>query len=506
MEERLLEHEKWSEEKRAEMENRIIEAISDDPVEVQALSPTLSKKHKKTSLWNLFIIWFTANIKAGSWACGALATTVYGLDPIGALLSIAIGNILGGIMLGVTAAMGRSGMPQPMFSVPLFGYKGAKIPQFLLYLTILGWTAANTFLSVLLGMGIIQLFYPQAGIGIAILLAVALTVLSVWVANKKFDVVVAILTPVTYAMIVILIIMTIICVRDVNWAGQASEFVRASKFNYVLAFISCVGVLGVGYLGTWSPFGADYGRYVNMERPGGHKGIFWMSFGSGWVVCTWLLGTGALFGYMFGGVDPAVHIVNLMPGFALPALIVVLVGSWSTCVVNYINAGIDMKALGLKWKRTQCTYFTGVVVLIISLYSLVVSDIASILNSFLIALVIWVVPWFVIQAMDWFLVSKGNYPFEGVYGLKRIYPDWESRGLTALVVGFIASAVLCYPGENYLFGVIPLFSPLMPKYFAYGDLSFFTGAVVTAIVYWFTWVKPKTAGLNKFEDDKVTVN
>ena len=28
-----------------------------------------------------------------------------------------------------------------------------------------------------------------------------------------------------------------------------------------------------------------------------------MSFGSGWVV-VWLLGTGALFGYMFGGVDP----------------------------------------------------------------------------------------------------------------------------------------------------------------------------------------------------------
>ena len=74
-------------------------------------------------------------------------------------------------------------------SFPCLGI--AKIPQFL-YLTILGWTAANTFLSVLLGMGIVQLFYPQAGIGIAILLAVALTVLSVWVATRN-DVVVAIL-------------------------------------------------------------------------------------------------------------------------------------------------------------------------------------------------------------------------------------------------------------------------------------------------------------------------
>lgn len=488
-----LKHELWSLEKQTEVENRIQTSLVDDDVDMQSLAPVLRPNAKTTTLWGLFIVWFTASIKAASWSTGALATTVYGLDPIGALLSIGIGNIFGGLLVAFTAAMGRSGLPQTMLSVPTFGRKGAKIPMALTYFTVLGWTIINTVLSTLLAMGVVRQFYPDAGNWIAVVILLALTFLSIFVANKNFEKVVAILKPITYIMIVILIAMTYFAVRGVDWGGMASEFTRQSKISYTIVFITVMGVLGVGYLGTWAPWGSDFARYVPMSDNASQKKVFWVSMLSGWVVCTWLLGLGALFGYMYGGVDPSIHIANVMPAFALPALIVVLVGSFTTLVLNYISCGIDLKPLGVPYKRTTCTNISAVLVVIIGLYSLLVSNIAYALLSFLVAMVIWMVPWVIILALDFFVVSHGDYDIEGVYGLNKTYPDWDKKALIILLVGFVSAAIFAYPGDFKLFGLIPMYSPLMPKYFFFGDFSFFVGGIVTFLLYWFLVVSPKLA-------------
>lgn len=495
MEEKLLLQETWSEEQRAAMEDKITKHLMDNDVESQSLAPVLQRKYKTTTLWGLFIVWFTASIKAASWACGALATTVYGLSPLGAVLSLAAGNILGGILVYLTAAMGRNGVPQSMLMIPIFGRKGAKVPQFLLYVTVLGWTIANTVFSTLLGRGIVNQYFPNAGSAVSVIILLLLTASSVWVANKKFDLVVKWLTPVTYLMILILIVMTVFVVRDVDWSAQANEFASQNDFSLTIMFISCMGALGIGYLGTWAPFASDFSRYVNMENKSMQRKTGFISALSGWIVCTWLLGVGALFGYMYGGVDPAMHIAQSMPFFVVPALIVVLVGSWSTLVVNYISVGIDLKGLGLKVNRNTSTLINAGIVVVLGLISLLGTDIASAYSSFLLFLVLWVVPWVCIQAMDYFMVAKGDYSLEGIYGLNNTYDGWNWRGLITMVVGFFASYIFCYPGDITIFGVIPLYSPLMVKYFYFGDFSFFVGAVVTCIVYYFVSIRPRLQNL-----------
>ena len=453
MQEKLLTQETWSQEERAAMENEIAKHLADTDVESQSLAPVLQTKFKTTTLWGLFIVWFTASIKAASWACGALATTVFGLSPVSAILSLALGNVVGGICVYIAGAMGRIGVPQSMLMIPVFGRKGAKVPQFLLYITVLGWTIANTVFSTLLGKAIVMRYFPASmDAVVSVIIMLLLTVSSIYVANKKFDVVVKWLKPVTYLMMLILVVMTFFVVRDVDWSGKAA----VTGISLPIMFISAMSALGVGYLGTWAPFASDFTRYVNMESKAKQRKTGFISALSGWLVCTWLLGLGALFGYMYGGIDPAMHIAESIPFLAIPAIFVVLVGSWSTLVVNYISVGIDLKGLGLKVSRAKSTSINAIVVVLLALVSFFGADIATLYFRFLLFLVIWMVPWLCIQAMDYFLVAKCDYSLKGIYGLDNTYEGYNKQGIICMIVGFFASYAFCFPGDLKLFGVIPL--------------------------------------------------
>ena len=493
MQERLLTQETWSEEERAKVEDEIRQHLADTDVEAQALAPILQKKSKTTTQWGLFVVWFTASIKAASWACGALAVTVFGLGPISALLSIALGNVLGGIFVYLTAAMGRNGVPQSMLMIPIFGRKGAKIPQFLLFITVLGWTVANTVFSTLLGNGILMRYLPGNMEGVvSVVVMLVLTALAVYTANKKFDIVVRWLKPVTYLMMVILVIMTVVVIRDVDWTATAT----VTGISFPIMIISAMGALGIGYLGTWAPFSSDFTRYVNSESKSEQRKTGFISALSGWLCCTWLLGVGALFAHLYGGIDPAIHIAESIPWLALPALFVVLVGSWSSLVVNYISCGIDLKGLGINISREKSTNICAGVVIVLALISFFGADIATLYFRFLLFMVIWMVPWVCIQAMDYFLVNKCDYSLRGIYGLDNTYEGYNVKGLVCMVLGFIASWFFSYTGDLMLFGVIPLYSPIMVTYFHYGDFSFFAGALVTCVFYYFMSVKPRLSGIN----------
>jgi len=494
MQEKLLTQETWSQEERAKVENEIVKHLADTDVETQALAPVLQTKNKNTTLGGLFIVWFQASIKPASWACGALATTLFGLSPGTAIMSLICGNLVGGIIVYIAAAMGRNGAPQVMMMIPAFGRQGSRVPRFLLFITVLGWTIANTVFATLLAVGILKLLAPDISTGLhnTILVAflLAQTILSIWVANKKFDFVVKILKPFTYAMIVVLIVMTIVALRVMDWTPRPEQL--TGGISLPIMFISIMSALGVGYLGTWSPFASDFTRYVNMENKAMQRRTGFVSALSGFVCCTWLLGLGALMGHMYNEIDPAVAIAQTMPILIIPSLFIVLVGSWSSLIVNFISCGIDLKSLGVKVSRANATAITGVVVVILGLISFFLADIATLYFRFLLFLVIWHMPWIVIQAFDYYVVAKCDYDLKGMYGLNNKYEGYDKPAIISMIVGFFASYAFCFPG-NLMIGPIPLYSPLMVKYFHYGDFSFIVGAVVTSILYYFLSVRPRLA-------------
>ena len=75
-----------------------------------------------------FTLWFAANLQITAVVDGALAV-VFGAEALTAIIGLAVGNLLGGIVMALHSAQGpRLGLPQMISSRAQFGVKGATLP------------------------------------------------------------------------------------------------------------------------------------------------------------------------------------------------------------------------------------------------------------------------------------------------------------------------------------------------------------------------------------------
>ena len=108
--------------------------------------------HSRQLLW----LWLAANLTIADYAIGFVPVAL-GLSVGPAILALALGNILGGLVLAWSAAMGpAAGYPQMFIGRRAFGRVGGYIPAALNWLSTAGWFTVNT----ILGAFAIQLLLP----------------------------------------------------------------------------------------------------------------------------------------------------------------------------------------------------------------------------------------------------------------------------------------------------------------------------------------------------------
>ena len=89
----------------------------------------------------------------------------------------------------------------------------------------------------------------------------------------------------------------------------------------------------------------------------------------------------------------------------------------------------------------------------------------------------WITPWLAVVITD-FILHRGNYPEPVFYDTG--WANW--KGFVAMLAGIIATTPFWDQGETFFrlplwFGSVPTNNPQL------GDLSFFAGAIVAAVVY-----------------------
>ena len=96
---------------------------------------------------DLLWLWLAANLTIADYALGFLPVSL-GL-PLGpTLLALALGNLLGGALLALCAAMGpRAGFPQMLIGRRAFGHLGGYGPALLNWVSTVGWFTVNTILG-----------------------------------------------------------------------------------------------------------------------------------------------------------------------------------------------------------------------------------------------------------------------------------------------------------------------------------------------------------------------
>lgn len=466
-----------------ELERQIAEAMGDGAADGQTIAPVLREEARTASVWDLAMIWAGAQIIVGTWAVGALATVVFGLDLIGALTAIIFGNLIGGLMVGMNSLMGRHGAPQMLLTRYALGIKGAKLTSFFNFISTIGWFSFNTMLTALATFQIFDLLGVTAGPALKGLVLLVIVGLQIWFGLTNFQLMKKIEMILVVPMAILIAVMTVIALKDTNWATAATGPAAGSAFNYFTMWISAAGAVGISYLGSWSPYAADFSRYFKFTGPRETRQAFWVPLVVGSVLGIWLEVIGAAFATQFQGADPALHIAKAVPSFALPALLIVLGGLFSTNVLNLVNGGLSAKVIWKTGTRTQWTTVIALVGSLVAGYSVFVTDIATAYHTFLIALLIWEAPWFAVLTVDYFLVRRGDYRVADLYRLNTTIPDWRGTGLLAYGAGLVTAALTSFTGKHELFG-FPLYSPLMLKYFNGLDISFFAGFLVAGSLYY----------------------
>lgn len=468
----------------AQLERELAERMGDSLADNQNVAPVLRPEAKTATTMDLVAIWAGANIIVGTWAVGALATAVFGLDLPGTVSALVVGNLLGGAALGLASTMGKVGAPQMLLGRYALGLRGNNLPSFFNFLSNIGWFSANTVLVALATFQVLDILGIQSTVLTKGVLLLAIMVAQVYLGLTRFDLMKKVEQWLVWPMVVFLLIMSARAFTEVNWAFAPSGPAAGGAFNYWTMWISAVGIIGIGYLGAWAPYASDFTRFYPFRTPADDRRVFWAGLGTGFVVCTWLELIGATFAATYKGADPAIHITRALPAFALPALVIVLGGLVSTNILNLVNGSLSAKAVWRGGSRIAWTWVIAGVGSLLAVYSVFVSDVASMYKTFLIALLIWEAPWMGVLFTDYFLVRRGQYRIRDLYGLSRAIPGFNRVGLTAYLVGLVAAALFSFTGKTMLFGVIPLYSPLMLTYFNGGDISYFVGFLVSSGLYY----------------------
>src|SRR5579875_2546333 len=96
----------------------------------------------------VFTLWFAANLTIADYVIGVLCVLVFGLTVLQAIPVLIVGNILGGLVVGLSAAMGpKLGYPQMFSSRSSFGKRGNYVLAALNWISTVGWFTVNTILG-----------------------------------------------------------------------------------------------------------------------------------------------------------------------------------------------------------------------------------------------------------------------------------------------------------------------------------------------------------------------
>jgi NCS1 family nucleobase:cation symporter-1 len=427
----------------------------------------LDQRHGRAR--DLFTVWFGANLMLLTVVTGGLAVTQFGLSFGWAAVSLAGGNLLGGVFMALHAAQGpRLGVPQMVQTRGQFGSVGSLVVVGIVVLMYLGFIASNLVVGGESFASIIPHLPEAPGI-------ILISILSLIAAIYGYDLIHSYTRIMTYASAAVL---TLVAVWIFWIHGLPQGFLQRNGYNGigVLGSVSIAALWQISY----APYVSDYSRY--MPQDSGSRPAFWASY--------WGCTLGSLLPMLLGA-TVALALPQLTPAKGLTAML----GSLAPLVVVFFTAGLAAagamnlycgalsvltigQTLFPRWSpgaraRTICA-------LILSLLSLLGALLGSgsfLANymDFILVLLYVLVPWTAINLVDYYLLRHGQYDVAsflrsdgGIYG--RV--NWV--------------AVLCY-GIGILvqvpFMATALHTGTVATLLGGADLSWIVGLAITSPVY-----------------------
>ncbi len=423
----------------------------------------ITPEQRHGSPGRVFTLWFAANLTVADYVIGVLSVQVFGLTVLQSLPVLLVGNILGGLVLGLSAAMGpKLGFPQMMSSRSSFGRRGNYAFGGLNWISTVGWFTVNT----ILGVEALQAVYPGLNFYAA---ATALVALQVLVAVYGHDFIHLFEKAMSIALGLLFLGVFALTLPKL---GQALAFVPTggSPSAPALGAVGVVLAVSFSYLMSWSPYASDYSRYLPASVSGRRVAIFALAGGAGASFA--IEGIGALVGSLTPGLSFFRALYGFAGSFGPLAILAIILGAMAANALNIYTNSLSALVLDIRTRRWVTVIAGGAVGLALS----VVGQENFVLNfeNFLLVLDYWITPWLGIVLVDYFVIRRTSPDSSGSP------PMWDWRTLSAYALSVLVSVPLMVPALNlgYPFGALAYL-------FGGADFSYFVSFGVACTLTYF---------------------
>jgi NCS1 family nucleobase:cation symporter-1 len=418
-------------------------------------------RHGKPS--QLFWTWTSPNLEFATVFVGVLAVAVYGMTFWQAVAGIVIGTGLGAAAHFLLSARGPlHGVPQMVLGRLAFGFKGNAVPAVLMSVTAgVGWFATNSVsgayaLAALFGIG------PLVGLIIIVLLQTAFAFFghNLVQAFEKYS----------FPVLAIIFAVASVAILTKSHFGAPA---LPDGVGGLGGFLLTVGT-AFGYAAGWTPYAADYTRYLPSTVSTARTGLF-ASAGL-FLSCVVLEVVGAAsvtIGPALSENPTEAFTGELASPIAKATLLAIAIGAIAANSINIYSGAMAFVTIGVKIPshvaRALVTVFFGVAGFLVAWWAL--PDAAQSYEAFLLIIAYWIGPWLGIVFADQYL-RRGQRIAGILYD--RSYANWG--GLAAFVIGLVASVLLFSNQEKYV-GVVAKALPQL------GDITFFVGFLIAGAAY-----------------------
>lgn len=437
--------------------------MSDRPVEVEKVGiEHIPDEQRHGTPGRVFTLWFAANLTIADYVIGVLCVTIFGLTVQQALPVLALGNVLGGLVLGLSAAMGpKLGFPQMMSSRSSFGRTGNYVFGGLNWISTAGWFTVNT----ILGVAALQAIYPTLNFYLAATLLVALQVIIAIYGHDFIHLFEKIMSVVLGLLFLGVFALTLPRIGD--------------AFAYVpqggSAGIPALGAVGVvlavcfSYLMSWSPYASDYSRYLPTSTSTARVAAYALVGGA---AASFVIETiGALVGSLTHGQSFFLGLYSFSGSFGPLAILAIILGALAANALNIYTNSLSALVLDVKARRWVTVVAGGIVGLALSF--ILQLHFETNFENFLLVLDYWIMPWLGIVLVDYFLVKRTTVDCTAKPG------GWDWHALGAYFVAVFVSVPFMVPALSlpYPFGALAY-------WFGGADFSYFISfGVAFAITY-----------------------
>jgi NCS1 family nucleobase:cation symporter-1 len=421
----------------------------------------IPEEERHGSPGRVFTLWFAANLTVADYVIGVLSVVAFKLTVLQAIPILLLGNILGGLMLGLSAAMGPSlGFPQMFSSRNSFGRRGNYAMGALNWISTVGWFSVNT----ILGSEAIQAVLPSSNFYLVATILVAVQVLIATYGHDLIHLFEKVMSIVLGLLFVGIFLLT------VPHLSEALSFVPQGGSGSTLSLASA-GILlaaSFSYIMSWSPYASDYSRYLPTNTSRKKVAIYALTGG---VIASFGIETlGAILGSLTNSLDYFGSLNKFAGTFGPVAIAAILLGAMAANALNIYTNSLSTLVLDIRISRRATVVVGGVVGLALSILG--GTNFESFYENFLLVLDYWIMPWLAIVLVDYFVLSRTTV--ESLTNPRSIdLPTFVVYAVAVLVsVPFMAPPVTLGPPMGSLSGL-----------FGGADVSYFISFAVAAVLY-----------------------